>query len=281
MITRDHEKLSVRQQCQLLKLHRWSVYYQPRPEPAEDLELMRLLDEEYTRHPFYGSRQLTLWLKEQGHDVNRKRVQRLMRLMGIEGLVPGPSTSRPHPEHKVYPYLLRGVEVTRANQVWAADITYIPMARGFCYLVAIIDWYSRTVLAWRLSNTLDASFCVDALDEALRCWGTPEIMNTDQGAQFTGKDWIDRVKQSGAAISMDGKGRCHDNIFVERLWRTVKYEEVYLHAYVDLIEAREGLRRYFSFYNDERPHRALGGLAPSAAYYASLTATHAVDTLAA
>jgi putative transposase len=281
MITRDHEKLSVRQQCQLLKLHRWSVYYRPRPEPAEDVELMRLLDEEYTRHPFRGSRQLTLWLKEQGHDVNRKRIQRLMRLMGIEGLAPRPSTSRPHPEHKVYPYLLRGVEVTRANQVWAADITYIPMARGFCYLVAIIDWYTRTVLAWRLSNTLDASFCVDALDEACRRWGAPEVMNTDQGAQFTGKDWIERVKLSGAAISMDGKGRCHDNIFVERLWRTLKYEEVYLHAYVDLIEARDSLRRYFGFYNDERHHHALGGLAPSAAYYASLAAVHAVDELAA
>jgi putative transposase len=278
---RDHEKLSVRQQCQLLRLHRSTVYYEPRAEPAGDLELMRLLDEEYTRHPFRGSRQLTLWLKEQGHDVNRKRVQRLMRLMGIEGLAPGPSTSRPHPEHKIYPYLLRGVEVTRANQVWAADITYIPMARGFCYLVAIIDWYSRTVLAWRLSNTLDASFCVDALDEACRRWGAPEIMNTDQGAQFTGKDWIDRVKLCGAAISMDGKGRCRDNIFVERLWRTVKYEEVYLHAYVDLVEARDGLRRYFGFYNDERHHHALGGLAPAAAYYQSLAQQHTVDKLAA
>jgi putative transposase len=281
MITRDHEELSVRQQCALLRLHRSTVYYKPRPEPTGDLELMRLLDEEYTRHPFYGSRQLTRWLKERGHDVNRKRVQRLMRLMGIEGLAPGPSTSRPHPEHKVYPYLLRGIEVTRANQVWAADITYIPMARGFCYLVAIIDWYSRAVLAWRLSNTLDASFCVDALDEALRRWGTPDIFNTDQGAQFTGKDWIDRLKDCGAAISMDGKGRCLDNIFVERLWRTVKYEEVYLHAYVDLVDARDSLRCYFGFYNDERPHRALSGLAPSATYYASLAVEYAVDKAAA
>ena len=277
---RDHEKLSVRRQCRVLGLHRSTVYYEPRPEPAGDVELMRLIDEEYTRHPFYGSRQLTRWLNEQGHDVNRKRVQRLMRITGIEGLAPGPSTSRPHPQHKVYPYLLRRVEVTRANQVWAADITYIPMARGFCYLVAIIDWCSRSVLAWRLSNTLDANFCVDALDEALRRWGAPEIMNTDQGAQFTGKNWIDRVKASGAAISMDGKGRCLDNIFVERLWRTVKYEEVYLHAYVDLVEARDGLRRYFGFYNDERPHQALGGLAPSAAYYASLAVAHAVDKAA-
>jgi len=277
---RGHEKLSVRRQCEILGLHRSTVYYEPRPRQAGDLELMRLLDEEYTRHPFYGSRQLTRWLKEQGHDVNRKRVQRLMRIMGIEGLAPGPSTSRPHPEHKVYPYLLRGVEVTRANQVWATDITYIPMARGFCYLVAIIDWYSRTVLGWRLSNTLDASFCVDALDEALCRWGAPEIVNTDQGAQFTGNDWIDRVKQSGAAISMDGKGRCRDNIFVERLWRTVKYEEVYLHAYDDLIAARDGLRRYFAFYNDERPHQALDGLAPSAAYYASLLGEHVMTKAA-
>jgi putative transposase len=271
MITRDHQKLSVRRQCQLLRLHRSSVYYQPAAALPEDLELMRLLDEEYTRHPFYGSRQLTRWLKEQGYEVNRKRVQRLMRLMGLEGIVPRPSTSRLHPGHKVYPYLLRGVEVTRANQVWAADITYLPMAHGFAYLVAIIDWYSRTVLAWRLSNTLDASFCVGALDEALRCWGTPDIFNTDQGAQFTAEDLTDVLKAHGVQISMDGKGRCRDNIFVERLWRTVKYEEVYLHAYQDLVEAREHLRRYFAFYNNERPHQAHGGLPPSAAYYSSLT----------
>ncbi len=175
----------------------------------------------------------------------------------------------------MYPYLLRGVAVTRANQVWAADITYIPMARGFAYLVAIIDWYSRSVLTWRLSNTLDASFCVDALDEALRRWGTPETFNTDQGAQFTSEAWIDKLKTAGVAISMDGKGRCLDNIFVERLWRTVKYEEVYLHAYDDLVEAREHLRRYFAFYNDERPHQAHSGLAPSAAYYTSLAAEQA------
>jgi putative transposase len=280
MIERDHDKLSIRQQCQLLGLHRRNVYYQPRPDPAEDLELMRLIDEEYTRHPFYGSRQLTRWLKGKDRNVNRKRVQRLMRLMGLVALAPGPSTSRPHPAHKVYPYLLRGVEVTRANQVWAADITYLPMAHGFCYLVAIIDWYSRTVLAWRLSNTLDASFCVDALDEALRRWGTPEIFNTDQGAQFTAEVWTDTLKASGVAISMDGKGRCLDNVFVERLWRTVKYEDVYLHAYVDLVDAREHLQRYFAFYNDERPHQALGLLAPSAAYYASLAQLYAVDKAA-
>lgn len=276
MIVRHSEELSVRQQCELLGMHRRNVYYQPVPEPAEDLELMRLLDEEYTRHPFYGSRQLTRWLKEQQHrEVNRKRVQRLMRLMGLEGIVPRPSTSKPHPEHKIYPYLLRGVEVVRANQVWASDITYVPMAHGFAYLVAILDWYSRAVLAWRLSNTLDSSFCVDALDEALCRWGAPEIMNTDQGAQFTCAAWIDKVKSSGALVSMDGKGRCLDNIFVERLWRTVKYEEIYLYAYVDLVEGRSSLGRYFAFYDDERPHTALGGLAPSAAYYASLAEQHA------
>jgi putative transposase len=274
MVARDEDELSVRRQCRLLGLHRWSVYYQPQPEPAEDLELMQLIDEEYTRHPFSGSRSISRWLKEKGHEVNRKRVQRLMRLMGLEGLVPRPSTSRPHPQHEVYPYLLRGVEVTRANQVWAADITYVPMARGFAYLVAIIDWYSRTVLAWRLSNTLDGSFCIDALNEALGRWGTPEIFNTDQGTQFTAEAWTDKLKANGVAVSMDGRGRFLDNIFVERLWRTVKYEEIYLHAYDDLVEAREQLRRYFAFYNDERPHKAVAYLAPSAAYYSSLAEQH-------
>lgn len=242
--------------------------------------MMRLIDEEYLRHPFYGSRQMTAWLRGQGHDVNRKRVQRLMRLMGLQGLVPGPSTSRPQPEHKVYPYLLRGVEVTRANQVWATDITYVPMAQGFAYLVAIIDWYSRTVLAWRLSNTLDASFCVEALEEALRRWGTPEIFNTDQGAQFTAEAFTEVLEAHEIHISMDGKGRYRDNIFVERLWRTVKYEEVYLHAYQDMVEARAQLQRYLAFYNDERPHRAVGGLAPAAAYYASLAPQHAATKAA-
>jgi putative transposase len=199
-----------------------------------------------------------------------------MRVMGLEGMAPGPSTSRPHPKHKVYPYLLRGVEITRANQVWAADVTYLPIVRDFAYLVAIIDWYSRTVLAWRLSNTLDASFCLDALDEALRRWGAPDIFNTDQGAQFTADDFTGVLKAHGVQISMDGKGRCHDNIFVERLWRTVKYEEVYLHAYQDLVEAREHLRRYIAFYNHERPHQARGSLPRAAAYYASLTEQHAM-----
>jgi len=268
--------LSIRRQCSLLSLNRSTAYYEPVPTPAEDLALMRLIDELYTARPIYGSRKMAERLRERGHEVNRKRVQRLMRIMGLEGMAPGPSTSRPHPEHKVYPYLLRGVEITRANQVWAADITYLPMARGFAYLVAIIDWYSRTVLAWRLSNTLDASFCLDALDEALRRWGAPDIFNTDQGAQFTADDFTGVLNAHGVQISMDGKGRCHDNIFVERLWRTVKYEEVYLHAYQDLVEAREHLRRYIAFYNNERPHQAHGSLPPAAAYYASLTEQHAM-----
>jgi putative transposase len=269
-------RVSIRRQCALLSLHRSTTYYTPAQMTADDLALTRLIDEEYTRHPFYGSRRMALWLNERGHAVNRKRVQRLMRLMGIEGIAPGPSTSRPHPEHKVYPYLLRGVEVTRANQVWAADITYIPMARGFCYLVAIIDWYSRAVLSWRLSNTLDTRFCVDALEEALARWGTPEVFNTDQGAQFTAEAWTDVLKAHSVQISMDGRGRCQDNIFVERLWRSVKYEEVYLHAYDDMLVARRQLGRYFAFYNDERPHQSLSNHPPSAFYYSSLTEQHAV-----
>ena len=241
---------------------------------------MRLIDEEYTRHPFLGSRKLALWLGERGHTVNRKRVQRLMRIMGIEAIAPGPSTSRPHPEHKVYPYLLRHVAVIRANQVWAADITYIPMAHGFVYLVAIIDWYSRTVLSWKLSNTLDTRFCVEALEEALRRWGKPDIFNTDQGAQFTAEAWVEVLKANGIQISMDGKGRCIDNIFVERLWRSVKYEEVYLHAYDDMLDAKAGLGRYFGYFNDERPHQALGYSVPSQIYFSSLAEVAQLDIAA-
>jgi putative transposase len=262
--------LSIRRQCKLLSLNRSTAYYEPRPTPADDLELMRLIDELYTARPIYGSRKMAERLRERGHEVNRKRVQRLMRLMGLVALEPRRSTSRPHPAHKKYPYLLRGVEVVRANQVWSTDITYVPMARGFVYCVAIIDWYSRMVLSWRLSNTLDASFCVDALDEALRRYGTPEIFNTDQGSQFTSDDFIDRLKNSGAQISMDGKGRWRDNVFVERLWRSLKHEEVYLHAYDDVPEARSRIGDYFAFFNDERPHQALGYSVPSAVYFSSL-----------
>lgn len=263
-------QLSIRRQCKLLSLNRSTAYYKPVPTPDEDLALMRLIDELYTARPIYGSRKMTERLRERGHEINRKRVQRLMRLMGLVGLQPLRSTSRPHPAHKKYPYLLRGVEVVRANQVWAADITYIPMARGFVYLVAIIDWYSRMVLAWRLSNTMDASFCVDALDEALRRYGAPEIFNTDQGSQFTDGDFIGALERAGAQISMDGKGQWRDNVFVERLWRSLKYEEVYLHAYDDVLRARRGIGDYFVFFNDERPHQALGYSVPSAVYFSSL-----------
>ena len=241
---------------------------------------MRLIDELYTARPIYGSRKISERLRERGHEVNRKRVQRLMRLMGLVGSSHGASTSRPHPAHKMYPYLLRGVEVTRANQVWSTDITYIPMARGFVYLVAIVDWYSRMVLSWRLSNTLDASFCVDALDEALRRYGTPEIFNTDQGAQFTGDDFIHALQERGAQISMDGKGRWRDNVFVERLWRSLKYEEVYLTAYDDMTDAKSPARPLLAFFNDERPHQALGYSMPSAVYFSSLAEKHTVEKAA-
>jgi putative transposase len=273
-------RLSVRQQCALLSLSRSSAYYEPAAIPEEDLTLMRLLDEEYLRHPFLGSRKMQVWLVGQGHVVNRKRVQRLMRLMGIEGLNPRGSTSRPHPAHAKYPYLLRTLDVSRANQVWATDITYIPMAHGFAYLVAIVDWFSRRVLAWRLSNTLDTTFCVEALDEALLRWGTPEIFNTDQGAQFTSEEFLDVLKAKGIRISMDGKGRWRDNVFVERLWRSVKYEEAYLHAYVDVAEARRRIGGYLDYFNDERPHQALGYATPSAIYLGSLMDQRTVEEAA-
>lgn len=230
---------------------------------------MRLLDEEHLRHPFYGSRNLRWRLGQNGHQVNRKRVQRLMRLMGICGVNPKRSTSRPHSEHVKYPYLLRGLDVTRANQVWAADITYIPMACGFLYLVAIIDWYSRMVLSWRLANTLDSGFCVDALEDALARLGTPEIFNTDQGVQFTATEFTSVLKANGVQISMDGQGRWRDNVLVERLWRALKYEEVYLHAYDGASHARGRIGQYLAFFNDERPHQALGYRVPSDVYFAS------------
>jgi putative transposase len=265
-------ELSIRRQCRLLSLNRSTAYYEAAPTPVEDLALMRLIDELYTARPIYGSRKMTERLRELGQVVNRKRVQRLMRLMGVEGLQPRRSTSKPHPAHKKYPYLLRGVGVVRANQVWSTDITYIPMAQGFVYWVAIVDWYSRMVLAWRVSNTMHTSFCVEALEEALHRWGTPEIFNSDQGAQFTDGDFIAVLECSGARISMDGKGRWRDNVFVERLWRSLKYEEVYLHAYDDVAAARRGIGDYFAFFNDERPHQALGYSVPSAVYFSSLMA---------
>jgi putative transposase len=226
-----------------------------------DLELMALIDRQYLKTPFYGSRRMRVWLKGQGHRVNRKRVRRLMRLMGITAIYQRPNTSKPTSGHKIYTYLLRGVTVDRVNQVWGADITYIPMAHGFVYLVAIMDWYSRYVLAWRLSNTLDVDFCIDALEEALSK-GIPEIFNTDQGSQFTSQVFTGVLLKKGIKISMDGKGRCQDNIFVERLWRSLKYEEVYLKGYQRVPEARAGIGAYLSFYNQERPHQALEYLTP-------------------
>jgi len=263
MVDRAH-RLSIRRQCELLAVSRSGLYYEPEPTSAEQLALMRRIDELHLKYPFYGSRKLSIELKREGRDANRKRVQRLMRLMGLEPLAPKANTSEPHPEHAVYPYLLRGLRIDRVNQVWAADVTYIPMKSGFVYLVAILDWYSRRVLSWRLSVMLDPSFCVQALQEALTRFGPPEIFNTDQGAQFTADAFTGVLRERGIAISMDGRGRCLDNVFVERLWRSLKYEEVYLHVYDTVAEARAGIGHYFGFYNDERPHQALGYQTPAA-----------------
>ena len=259
-------QLSMRRQCELLGVNRSSLYYEPVEPDAEELALMRRMDALHLKHPFFGSRMMTQTLKAEGRQVNRKRIQRLMRVMDLESTAPKPKTSKPSPEHVVYPYLLRNLEISRVNQVWASDITYIPMARGFAYLVAIIDWYSRRVLSWRLSNTLETAFCLEALQEALRRYRRPEIFNTDQGSQFTSADFTDALLDQGIKISMDGKGRYLDNIFVERLWRSLKYEEVYLHAYETLPEARLGIGGYFKFFNHERPHESLGYQTPSGFY---------------
>ena len=228
--------------------------------------LLQLLDEKYTRHPFFGTRRMTEYLRGLGHWVNRKRVQRLMQKLGLAGMAPGPNTSKPHPQHKLYPYLLRGVDVIRPNQVWSTDITYIRLLHGFVYLVAIIDWYSRKVLAWRLSNTMDAGFCVDCLEEAIKNYGAPKVFNTDQGSQFTSASFTGILIEYGITISMDGRGRAFDNIFVERLWRTVKYEDVYLKGYESMPALLLGLTDYFLFYNEERPHQSLGYKTPEVVY---------------
>lgn len=255
----------MRRQCELLGLARASLYYQASAETPANLRLMRLLDAQYTACPFYGSRRLTAWLNQHGEEVNRKRVQRLMRLMGVEAIYPKPRLSLGDPSHRIYPYLLRGVTIQRPNQVWSADITYIPMPTGFMYLAAIIDWYSRYVVSWRLSNTLDGLFCQEMLDEALGR-GRPEIFNTDQGVQFTALAFTDRLKQAGVAISMDGRGRCLDNVFVERLWRTVKYENIYLQCYATVTELESGLWTYLRFYNEERLHQSLDYRPPLLVY---------------
>ena len=261
----EHAEISVRRQCELLGVNRSGLYYQPVGESAENLRLMRLMDEEYTRHPFFGSRRMVAWLRNQGHEVNRKRVSRLMEVMGIEAVYPKPRMSQPGEGHKIYPYLLKDVAVTRVNQVWSTDITYIRMAEGFVYLVAVMDWFSRYVLSWALSLTMELDFCVEALQRALRR-GRPEIFNNDQGSQFTSEKFTGELERRGIRISMDGRGRCFDNIFIERLWRSLKYEEVYLREYASVPEARAGIGNWFQFYNRERPHQSLGYRTPAGLY---------------
>jgi putative transposase len=269
LLEQGHPDLSVRRQCQLLGLCRASLYYEAAQQTPENLQLMRLIDEEYTRHPFYGSRRMTAWLNNDQHlEVNRKRVQRLMRLMGLEAIYPKRRLSQPEQGHRIFPYLLRGVSIDRVDQVWSADITYVPLTTGFMYLAAVIDWYSRYVLAWRLSNTLDGWFCLEMLEEALSR-GKPEVFNTDQGAQFTAAAFTGRLLEAKVAVSMDGVGRCLDNVFVERLWRTVKYEDIYLKGYDTVPPLRAGLGAYFGFYNEERPHQSLDYRTPGEVYRSS------------
>ena len=261
----EHAEISLRRQCELLGVNRAGLYYQAVGESEENLRLMRLLDEEYTRTPFYGSRRMTAWLGTKGFAVNRKRVSRLMAVMGIEAVYPKPRLSQPGEGHKIYPYLLRGVEVVRVNQVWSTDITYIRMAQGFVYLVAVMDWFSRYVLSWSLSLTMELDFCVEALKRALRR-GRPEVFNSDQGSQFTSEKFSGELQARQIAISMDGRGRCMDNIFIERLWRSLKYEEVYLKDYASVTEARMSIERYFRFYNHERLHQSLDYRTPAVLY---------------
>ena len=282
MVDPARDNLSVRRQCELLALARSGVYRPQSPAAERDLMLKRRLDELHLKRPFYGSRRMQFELNREGRNVNRKHVQRLMREMGIAALVPRPGTSKPAPGHKIYPYLLRNVAITDSNHVWAADITYIPMAHGFLYLVAVIDWASRAVLAiavvrrrrfarlWRLSNTMDTSFCIAALDEALARYGKPKIFNTDQGSQFTSEAFTNRLILAGVAISMDGRGRFLDNIFIERLWRSIKYEEVHLKAYADGREARAGIGEWMQFYNEDRPHQAMNNQMPMAVWRAGM-----------
>lgn len=272
MIEPNHSQLSIVRQCELLALSR-ATYYRNTDwagESEENLVLMKLIDEEYTRHPFYGSRKMRDYLRRLEHKVNRKRVQRLMQKMGIKSVAPSPTTSKPNVAHKVYPYLLNGLEIKQANQVWCTDVTYIRLTGGFVYLVAVMDWYSRKVLSWEVSASMDESFCVSALERALRLYPKPEIFNTDQGSQFTGKAFTGILKKHDIRISMDGKGRCMDNIFIERLWRSVKYEEIYLNDYATTEALRKALRKYFHFYNTERPHQTFKGATPLEIYQQSI-----------
>lgn len=266
MIEPANANLSISKQCKLLSISRSSFYYEPKGESEMNFDLMRVIDKQFLETPFYGVRQMTWHLRNDGHLVNEKRIRRLMRLMSLMPIYQKPNTSKAAKGHKIYPYLLRGLRVDLPNQVWCSDITYLPMRRGFLYLVAVMDWHTRKVLAWRISNTLEAGFCVDALNEAIHKFGPPEIMNTDQGSQFTSFAWTDQLRRSGVRISMDGKGRFLDNIFVERLWRSLKYECVYLHAWETGSEAKAGVRKWIAFYNHKRPHSALGGQPPAVIY---------------
>ena len=272
MINPEH-KLSIRRQAELLEISRSTVYYRPRSVSDADLMLMRRIDELHMNYPFAGSRMLRDMLSQQGLEVGRRHVRTLMRRMAIEALYRKPNTSKPAPGLRIYPYLLRGLAITRPNQVWAMDITYIPMARGFVYLAAVLDWFSRRVLAWRLSITMDTSFCIEALEEAMRIYGRPEIFNTDQGSQFTSEAFTRRLKENGIGISMDGKGHWRDNVFVERIWKSIKCEEVYLHAYASVSEARTSLSRYIDFYNTTRPHCSLKAFTPDQVYFNRLPVT--------
>lgn len=277
MIDRTEGRVSLVRQCRLVGISRSSLYYRPKAPDASTLDLMRRIDEQYLKTPFYGSRKMTAWLRDQGYAVGRDRVRRLMRLLGLEAVYQKPRTSKPAAGHKVYPYLLRDLVVDRPNQVWCSDVTYIPMARGFLYLVAVMDWFSRYVLSWRLSTSLHADFCVDALEEALDSYGKPEIFNTDQGAQFTSEAFTTVLLDAEISISMDGKGRCMDNVFVERLWRSLKYEEVYLHAYETVADAKAGIGSWIRFYNVSRPHQGLGYRTPAGVFAGAAGAVDMMD----
>ena len=267
MIDFNSSQISVAFQCSLLGISRSSAYYKPKQTKERDLDLMRIIDEQYLETPFYGSRSMRNHIRRLGWTINRKPIQRLMRLMGLQALYPKPRTTKPHPQHKVYPYLLRGLKIDRPDQVWAADITYVPMSRGFMYLVAIMDWHSRKVLSWRVSNSMDTDFCVEALEEAIDKFGCPEIFNTDQGSQFTSESFTNVLKKNNIKISMDGRGRFQDNIFIERLWWTVKYQYLYLRAFDDGKDLRKGLKKWFQYYNQDRFHQSLEDWTPDEIYF--------------
>jgi len=267
-VDRDNSNLSISQQCHLLEIQRTGLYYEPSTESEINLWLMKEIDRTYTDHPDFGSRRMAQWLNRRNErSFNRKRIQRLMQKMGIQGILPGPHTSKPHPEHKIYPYLLRDKVIGHPNQVWSSDITFIPMAKGFMYLVAVIDWYSRYILSWELSNTQDTGFCLEALEMALK-QGFPDIFNTDQGCQFTSKSFTGRLLNENIQISMDGRGRALDNIFIERFWRSIKYEDIYVRDYESVRDLEKGLGKYFKFYNEERPHQSLGYKTPLEIHFA-------------